>query len=289
MQAWTQRTIIYIGCAMLFCGLIACRRATVTQQSTAVNAAAKPAPQPSVCQAENLSRSALLQQASASNELRVLFIGNSLTYTNNLPELVAALAAAAGQKPLNFQALVGGGFALEDHWNSDKARKLITAGGWQYVVLQQGPSALPESRKLLLDYTRRFAQEIRRSGARPALYMVWPSRARAQDFGGVSESYQLAAQEVDGLLFPAGEAWQSAWRRDPKLELYSPDGLHPTLAGTYLAALVIYQQLYKPSSFDFTQPLRWRNGKEIKLGLKPEQLKLLQEAATEANQRFARP
>ena len=224
-----------------------------------------------------------------AQEVRVLFIGNSLTYTNNLPELVAALATAAGQKPLIFQSLVGGGFALEDHWNGDKARKLLVTGGWHYVVLQQGPSALPEGRKLLLDYTRLFAREIRRSGARPALYMVWPARARAQDFNGVSESYRLAAQQVDGLLFPAGEAWQSAWRRDPKLEFYSPDGLHPTLAGTYLAALVIYQQLYQQTSFDFPQPLRWRDGKEIKLGLKPEKLKLLQEAAAEANQRFARP
>ena len=75
--------------------------------------------------------------------------------------------------------------------------------------------------------------------------MVWPSRSRRGDFEGVSQSYRAAAKAVGGLLLPAGDAWRSAWAIDERLALYSPDGLHPSNAGTYLAAVVTYQLIFE--------------------------------------------
>jgi hypothetical protein len=178
---------------------------------------------------------------------RLLFIGNSLTAWNNLPDVVARLATADGQPAPSVRTITVGGFSLEDHWNQGDARRTIAAGGWDVVVLQQGPSALLESRSLLVEYTRRFSEVIRKAGAQPALYMVWPSRNRRQDFAGVSQSYRAAAQAVNGLVLPAGDAWRLVLQRHRALALYSDDGLHPTFAGSYLAALVIYQELYERS------------------------------------------
>jgi hypothetical protein len=73
--------------------------------------------------------------------------------------------------------------------------------------------------------------------------MVWPSSSRRKDFDGVSESYTRAAALIDGVLFPMGEAWRAAWRRDPTLALFGPDGFHPSRLGSSLAALVIFNQL----------------------------------------------
>lgn len=216
----------------------------------------------------------------------MLFIGNSLTYSNDLPSVVKAFAQASAQKPFAFKAVTFGGFSLEDHWNQGDALKAIKLGGWDVVVLQQGPSASAEGRKSLLEYTRRFGREIRGVGAKAALYMVWPSAGRMQDFSGVSESYKRAAEEIGGLLFPAGEAWLEAWKRDPKLELYSPDGLHPTLAGTYLAAAVIYEQLYGRSPVGL--PSRLKSGTGAKVEIQIEHAKLMQEAAAEVNKRYKR-
>jgi hypothetical protein len=154
------------------------------------------------------------------------------------------------------------------------------------VVLQQGPSASTEGRASLLEYARRFAEEIRRAGAKPALYMVWPATQRKGDFDGVAESYRQAAEETKGWLFPAGEAWRAAWRRNPKLALYSSDGLHPTVAGTYLAALIIYEQLYKQTPVGLPASFKLRGGAKIEIP--SEQARLLQEAAAEANQKFGR-
>ncbi len=171
------------------------------------------------------------QDKSSLRILRILFIGNSLTAANNLPGIVEALGRARGGATVETTAVTASNFSLEDHWNQGQARAAIAKGRWAVVVLQQGPSALPESRVLLRDYTKRFAAEARKAGARTALYMVWPSQARARDFDDVSKSYALAARDVDGLLLPAGDAWREAWRLDPSLALYDSDGFHPSGLG----------------------------------------------------------
>lgn len=173
---------------------------------------------------------------------RILFVGNSLTYSNDLPAMVCAMARSSGRQ-VTCESVAKPDYGLEEHWNERAARQAI-ARGWDVVVLQQGPSALPESRRLLIDFTRRFDAEIEKAGARTALFMVWPSLARRGDFPGVSQSYAAAARDVSGLLLPAGDAWRAAWAVDPALPLYGPDGFHPSPMGTYLSALVIYEQIF---------------------------------------------
>lgn len=216
--------------------------------------------------------------------LDVLFIGNSLTYWNDLPGMLEDLFELGGGGPLGTESVVSPGVGLPDHWQGGVAVERIREGGWDVVVLQQGPSAT-EGRPYLLEYSRRFAEEIEAVGARTALYMVWPAESRFFDFAGVSDSYASAAAMVDGMLFPVGEAWLAAWERDPRLELYGPDGFHPTPRGTYLAALVMYEQLTGRNPLDLPEAIPWE-GSFVVLG--PEEGAHLQEAAAEANRRFAR-
>jgi hypothetical protein len=204
--------------------------------------------------------------------MRVLFIGNSLTTVNDVPALVGQLAAASAQR-YEYRTVAFNGYSLEDHWNRGDAQRAIAEGGWSIVVLQQGPSALPESRVLLIDYTKRFATEAHRVGARVAMYMVWPSSDRLGDFDGVRLSYAAAAREAGGLLIPAGDAWREAWRRDSRLALYGPDGFHPTAAGSYLAALVMYRAFFGRSPVGLPP-----------LIVSPSQVRVLQESAAAVNQ-----
>lgn len=173
---------------------------------------------------------------------RILFIGNSLTYVNDLPGMVCALARSTGRKTI-CEMVAKPDFGLEEHWRDGDARKAI-ARGWDVVVLQQGPSALRESRVVLIDYAKRFDAEIKKAGARTALYMVWPSRQRRGDFAAVSQSYSAAAKAVGGMLIPAGDAWRTAWAQNAALPLYGADGFHPSPMGSYLAAMVAYRQLF---------------------------------------------
>jgi len=211
-------------------------------------------------------------------DLNVLFIGNSLTYTNDLPAIFEALAEAEGVA-VSRGVVAFPNVALEDHWSLGDARGAIARGGWDVVVLQQGPSSLPENRANLIEWSGRFAAEIRSAGARPALYMVWPASTRPGDFDAVSESYRQAAAAVDGLLVPGGEAWRAAWRRDPALGLYGPDGFHPSATGSYLVALTMLEELAGRSSTRLP---------DLGLGVPAATRALLAEAAHEAAESFGR-
>lgn len=178
--------------------------------------------------------------------LRVLFVGNSLTSTNDLPGQVAALAKAGGRR-IETGAVVSSGFSLEDHWNQGDAAKEILSGSWDVVVLQQGPSSLPESQVHLRQWAQRFAALARKAGTQPGLLTVWPESYRKSALGAVIASYRKAAAAADTELFPAGDAWRKAWACDRRLALYGSDGFHPSRLGTYVAALVVYGRLLSAS------------------------------------------
>lgn len=188
---------------------------------------------------------------------RVLFIGNSLTAHNEVPLLVQALVHAAGVDSFEVDSYVVGGTSLEDHLNSGAAAARIASGGWDVVVLQQGPSTLPESRVQLRRDTQRFADLAAQVGARVGLYGVWPAEAFRPNLPAGIESYRLAAEDVDGLLFPAGAAWYAAWQEDPSAPLYGPDRFHPSLEGSYLAALTIAGRLANVSPIGMATDFRY--------------------------------
>lgn len=215
----------------------------------------------------------------------VLFVGNSLTFTNDMPLILQGLFALgdAGPVVIGVEALPN--FGLQDHWERGATRARIAQGGWDVVVFQQGPSAT-EGRPSLLEFSELFAEEVRANGGEPALYMVWPAEARFFDFPGVSDSYATAAELVDGMLFPAGEAWLEAWARNENVPLYGPDRFHPTLTGSYLAALVMYQQLTGQDPRELPALIPKPSGA---VGMSEERALILQEAAVAANAAHARP
>jgi hypothetical protein len=219
-------------------------------------------------------------------DLQVLFVGNSLTYQNDLPGLVEAIAETAGKGPtIDVRTVAFPDFSLEDHWNHGEALDVVDEGGWDVVVLQQGPSTLPENRANLVEWSGRFAERIRAAGGRPALYSIWPPRSQANGFDLVRDSYAEAAEAVDGILMPAGEAWRAAWEVDPNRPLYAGDGFHPSALGSVTAAYVIWQRLTGRSPVGLPPVIE---GASIRIDLGPERAALLQQAAALANARFGR-
>jgi hypothetical protein len=189
------------------------------------------------------------QLPGTTKPLRVLFIGNSLTYWSDIPKRVADVAAVTGRK-LQYETYAYPSFSLADHWNDGRALAALKKG-WDIVVLQQGTSAHEQGRQELIEYAKRFAKPIRDAGAKPALYQVWPLADRPKDFPDTLQSYRMAAKEIDALLIPAGEAWVRVLTKDPRIKLYS-DGIHPSSFGSDLATLTIYLSLFPagPQEFD---------------------------------------
>ena len=183
-------------------------------------------------------------EGQAPQALRVLFVGNSQTSANDLPAVAADLARRSGRR-LEYRTIAYAGFALEDHWSQGDARSAIASGRWDVVVMQQGPSALPESQVNLREWAMRFADEARSHGARPALLTVWPESYRRSALRDVIASYRRAATASRAELLPGGGAWRAARRCRPAFRLYGLDGFHLSLLGTYTAALAVYGRLFR--------------------------------------------
>jgi hypothetical protein len=186
----------------------------------------------------------------------VLFIGNSLTYTNDLPGIVEAMARSDGEMEIDAGEVAFPNFSLQDHWNEGTAREELEGAEWDFVIMQQGPSSLPENQEMLREWTVKWAEVIRDHGAEPALFTVWPSADRSFAFPDVISAYATAADGVDGVLLPAGEAWVAAWDEDGSLQFYGPDQFHPSQLGSYTAAAVIFGGLLDRSPVGLPASLR---------------------------------
>ena len=224
-----------------------------------------------------LLKSSLDSFASDTTLLKILFIGNSLTSTNNLPEIVQEIAQQ-DSTTIHFTSLSFPNYSLEDHWNEGNIQKEIEEGGYHFVVAQQGPSALPESQVLLIEYAKKLSKWCKEYKTRLCFFTVWPSKARSFDFAGVITSYKKAAEQTNSLLAPAGLAWKLSWRANPDILLYGPDNFHPSTNGSLLAAMTIYATLKQKSNFDFlhSRSASW------KAEVPDEQLKIFKSATLKA-------
>jgi hypothetical protein len=207
---------------------------------------------------------------SAKSSLNVLFIGNSFTARNGLPEMVAALAAASGMR-MDHRLISAGGASLRMHWNKGEAQRAIEGGGYDYVVLQEQSTLPVKNAARMHENVRLFHPVIEEAGAKTALYMTWARQHSPSTQQAITVAYESIAAETGATLVPVGVAWQRFLAGHSEPTLYDRDQSHPAVAGSYLAACVFFATLFGRSPVGIESEV---NG----LGL-PE-TKLLQRAAS---------
>jgi hypothetical protein len=192
-----------------------------------------------------------------SNPERVLFVGNSYYYYNNslhnhVSDLVKASDAALGAR-LQFKSSTIGGAALNHHnmAHLTEPGRIGVTQPFQWVVMQGGSAEpLSQSRREIFRQTAMtHAEMVKARGGQVALYMthayVKPHRlASPQNITATESMYVEVANEIGALVIPVGLAFREAYQRFPNLKLHLPDGTHPSLLGTYLAACTTYATLY---------------------------------------------
>lgn len=193
----------------------------------------------------------------AAGTCRVLFVGNSYTYDNDLPAVFADLAAAGGHR-VKAAALVDGGATLADHVESPETSDTLESTRWSVVVLQE-QSEIPSSPQLrrseMYPAARQLVATIRGAKALPLFFVTWAHRkgwpaAGLAGYGpmqsAVDEGYRAIARQLHVPVAPVGSAWSAALARG-SAALWQADGSHPTLRGTYLAACVFYASIFGES------------------------------------------
>jgi hypothetical protein len=187
------------------------------------------------------------RDGQSKDEIHVLFIGNSLTFVNDLPKMVAELAKAGKQRPLCHEQETPGGCTLEKHWKDGKALAKIRSRKWDFVVLQDYSQRPLQKRDAMFDYGKKLDAEIRKNGAKTILYMTWALQNKPGDQPTISKAYLDLSEELKSQIAPVGNAWAMALQADQRLVLHQPDAKHPQATGTYLAACVFYATIYGKS------------------------------------------
>lgn len=177
----------------------------------------------------------------------VLFIGNSLTYTNNLPSLVVSHAATKGIT-VSTTMVARSNYAIVDHWADGKVQILINSKEFDFVVIQQGPSSQLDGYDMLVNAGAQYAQLCESNNSRLAYFMVWPSISNYHSFDGVIANYTAGAKKNNAILIPVGSIWKKYIDATGDYSYYGPDGFHPSLAGSQIAAEIIVETLFSSPS-----------------------------------------
>jgi hypothetical protein len=172
----------------------------------------------------------------------LLFVGNSLTYTNDLPSLVEKYAKTKGIL-VKTEMIVFPNYGLEDHWNDKEIHKLVKSKNYDYVIVQQGPSSQEYGRTSLLKYGKKISNLCYENKSKLVFFMVWPSKKFYHTYDGVINNYSNAANELSALLCPVGKVWKSHFDKTKDFSYYSDDGFHPSLKGSKIAAEVIVKSI----------------------------------------------
>lgn len=213
--------------------------------------------------------------AMAQDTTRVLFLGNSYIFFNELPALLTELSESMGHVVVTGQNTPGGA-SLQGHVNNTESQALIQQGDWDYVVLQE------QSQKASLPYDQVTADffpavealvtSIRQHNdcAVPLLYMTWGrENGDVQNcawwppvctYEGMqellTERYLEAADNTQSWCAPVGMIWEDLLGLT-NINLYNPDGSHPSAAGSYLAASTLFVALFgqNPEASDYSGPI----------------------------------
>ena len=178
--------------------------------------------------------------------MRILMLGNSFTFTNHMPQMLADLTGAEVVHHTR------GGARLSEQLNpstklGSQTQAALQKEKWDYVVLQEmshGPITAPKS---FFSSVEQLCRQIRANGAVPILFATWTYQkggAKLTDKGWdydemaqrLSEAYHRAVQENDALIADVGRRFYEL--SDAK-NLYAADGVHPSELGSRIAAETI--------------------------------------------------
>jgi len=207
-------------------------------------------------------------RAKTSGAVSILFVGNSYTSFHELPVLVRALGRA--QKPpraLEITAVTPGGCTLEQHWlatGADAPRTLLQDRRFDFVVLQEQSRRPLDDAARLHEFAAKFAALAHDRKTTPVWYATWARAATPDEQPRLTLEYHRAHQDGGGLLAPVGEAWSKLLAEPKPLPLYEADGSHPNVAGSYVAACVLFATMCGGDVTKFPDKLveRGDDGKE---------------------------
>jgi len=217
-----------------------------------------------------------------SQHYAFLFIGNSYTYYNEMPEqLFSNTLKAAGYHATVTMVTKGGWYLIDSAKSEDEVGKQVDAAlqttAFDYVVLQEQSISPAKSVDKFYAGVRNLNEKIRTNGATPLLYGTWGRKAghRVLAENGwtneamtwkIAAAYDAVGKALGIDVAFAGLAFYDVYTHHPEIDLYDADLTHPSLAGSYLAAMTIFAKITgdDPTTVAFNSTLSSKNAAILK-------------------------
>ena len=171
--------------------------------------------------------------------MKVLFVGNSHTYFNDMPRLFCDLVGITTGTPAEAVMLAYPGRELA--WHLDEYFSLrynLMYGGYDYCVIQQAAHPYPPVEDTLAGYAA-ICRLCKKYGVKPVVFMTWAQREHPENQQIMIDTCRRVARENDAILAPVGAAWQTINRTRPDVDLYHVDGAHAGPYGDFLIAAAL--------------------------------------------------
>lgn len=173
--------------------------------------------------------------------MKVLFIGNSHTFFNDLPYLFKQICSE-NNIDVDVTMLARGYKGLDYHSKEPETRFNILYGNYDIVVLQHLQSGFDKD--VLYTSVKKIKEFINMSGAKPFLYMTWTLKNERDKQIELSEGYREVGEKLGIDVANVGEVWWRYFDKYPEEELYYQDDKHASKLGSTLAAYVIYNTIF---------------------------------------------
>lgn len=227
----------------------------------------------------------IFQSVSQPLTRTVLFLGNSYTSTNNIPQITADIASNMGDN-LVFDDYTPGGYKLSQHYTDPVSLAKIQAGPWDFIVLQEQSQIPSSSGFTFVGNVSNMVQYIKNNTTctLPMFYMTWgrkngdalncPNHPQVCTYLGMDAAtrtaYMSMAQISDAEVTPVGAVWRYVRSNYPAINLYQPDDSHPTAEGSYLAACCFYTTLFRkdPSNITYNYSINPSDASSIRSAVK---------------------
>ena len=174
-------------------------------------------------------------------KLKLLFIGNSHTFMNNMPDMVAARIKENGYDCETFM-LSPGGWTLEQHVAEQQTKYNIEHGKFDYVVLQERANLFPE-KETFYESVWILADWIFESGAKPVIFDPFVRRGEEERQEDITNACQYIAEETGSIFAWVGGGFKSYADSWPDIDMYADDGEHASERGSDYMAKMIYEAI----------------------------------------------
>ena len=214
----------------------------------------------------------VVKEPKGENPKSLLMIGNSFMYYNNgvhnpLVRLISANEELGKGHKIRLVTINGSSLSWHDvgsyinnpnigsfSISSNNVLSKYDFKGFDMAIMQDCSQCPihPERKSLFYDYAERHSNFLKKNGIEPALMMTWAYKDKPEMTWQLAEEYTLAGNKNNALVMPVGLAYKNSMKAYPEINLYHPDNRHPSKAGTYLSACVMFASIFQTSPIDNT-------------------------------------